>query len=298
MKYVFPIVILSIMLFSCQNQDQKKPAPDLPDKIAKTADSKEDVEIKQVFYNVPSPVEVVQIIQDAGANYNEDLLNPYINVDNYITTEDLALNLGVYGADLSYNRIFDQMQESLNYLVAIRKITDQLKIPQEEGTFAIGRFEKNLENRDSLLKVISETYANADIYLKENQRESTATLIVLGGWIEALYIATNLVDQKMPDNTIMERIAEQKYSLTTIIQLIENHSDEFVTVNEFGPKMSLLVKAFEKIKIENTPGKVETNKESKSTTIGGLSQIEVEYSNVLEIKNIITEIRNQIIGKS
>jgi len=298
MKKSLLIFFAASLHFSCGNQQQ-----DLKNESAKTATIStqeiiEEQQIKQVFYNVPSPVEMAQIIQHAGAVYNKELLNPYKNADNYITTEDLALNLGVYGADLSYNRIFDQMQESLNYLVAIRKISDQLKIPQDEGSFAINRFEENIENRDSLLKVISETYANADIYLKENERESTASLIILGGWIEALYIATHLVNEKSPDNTIMERIAEQKYSLETISKLIAIHKDDFVTINELQPKIDKLALAFEKIEIVNTTGEIQTDKKSKTTKIGGDSKINLEVSNIVEIKNIITDIRNRIVGNS
>lgn len=298
MKKVLLFVFASTILYSCNNQQQDAKNNSAQIDTTTTKEIIEEQQIKQVFYNVPSPVEMAQIIQHAGAVYNKELLNPYMNADNYITTEDLALNLGVYGADLSYNRIFDQMQESLNYLVAIRKISDQLKIPQDEGSFAINRFEENINNRDSLLKVISETYANADIYLKENQRESTASLIILGGWIEALYIATHLVNEKSPDKMIMERIAEQKYSLETISKLIVTYKDDFVTISELQPKIESLAMAFEKIDIVNTTGEIQTDKESKTTKIGGDSKINMDVSNIVEIKTIITDIRNQIVGKS
>lgn len=297
MKYIFLLLIVAF-LFSC-NESPKNNANEVS-KLAPSVDreEKEEQQIKQIFYNVPSPVEMAQIIQNAGAVYNKELLNPYSNVDNYITTEDLALNLGVYGADLSYNRIFDQMQESLNYLVAIRKISDQLKIPQDEGSFAINRFEENIENRDSLLKVISETYANADIYLKENQRESTATLIVFGGWIEALYIATNLVNQESPDIAIMQSIAEQKFSLETIIKLTNIYNDELLVIQELEPHIKDLEKAFDKIDINMSTGEVITDKSKKTTRIDGTNEINIDYTNIVEIKNIITKIRNHIIGKS
>ena len=38
----------------------------------------------------------------------------------------------------------------------------------------------------------NDTYFQAYSYLEENERGSTLALIVLGGWIESLYIMTNL----------------------------------------------------------------------------------------------------------
>lgn len=291
------IVIATLYVFvACQNTDKKSVNDTIEDTIV--IESTDVVQVKEVFYNIPSPVEMVQIIEGAGVNYNKDLLNPYSNVDNYITTEDLAMNLGIYGADLSYNRIFDQMQESLNYLVAIQKISEQLKIPQEEGSFAISRFEENIDNRDSLLIVITETYAHADMYLKENHRASTAALVVLGGWIEALYIATHLVNEENEDRAILERIAEQKYSYENILKLMQKHVDEILILNTLGEEFAALEEAFNKIDIEQKTGEVETDQESKSTKIGGTTINNVEYENIVEIKNIIFKIRNHIIGKS
>ena len=290
---LFLIISLTIGCQSITSQKEDKTGKDVADNQKNEGES-----VKMIFYNVPSPVEMVLLVQNAGAIYNKDLLNPYKNVDNYITTDDLALNLGVYGADLSYNRIFDQMQESINYLAAIRKISDDLKIPQDEGSFMLNQFEKYMNNKDSLLYIISETYANADIYLKENARESTASLVILGGWIEALFIATNLVDAENPDKNIMERIAEQKYSIQHINNLIADYREETIVLNDLYPKMKELEDSFNKISIEYEKGEVKTDANAKTTTFGGKSTITVDYSNILEIKNIITEIRKDIIGKS
>lgn len=286
-----------LLLISCQqNPKQNQELLDINENQIKKVTESEDV--KMMFYNVPSPVEMAQIIKKSNVKYNPELLNPYENVDNYTTTEDLAMNLGIYGADLSYNRMFDQMQESIKYFSAIRKISDELKIPTEEGGFTISRFEKNIDNRDSLIYIISDTYANADIYLKENQRGQTANLIVLGGWIEALYISINLISEKNPNPFIIERIAEQKFSAEHLSKLINTDNYKSQKINSIINNLSLLESTFNKLNLSYSTGEIKTDSISKSTIIEGKTNISVSYDEILEIKEIIVKIRNLIIGKS
>ena len=40
---------------------------------------------KRIFYSLPSPLETAMLIKNAGAVYNEELLNPTGNTSMYIT---------------------------------------------------------------------------------------------------------------------------------------------------------------------------------------------------------------------
>ncbi|MFH2096849.1 MAG: hypothetical protein ABIJ16_14160 [Bacteroidota bacterium] len=249
--------------------------------------------VKMIFYNVPSPIEMAKLLEESEMDYNPEILNSYDNYDKYTTNSKTALNLGVYGADLSYTRLFDQIQNSVNYLASIKKLSDGLGIPQEEGSFTVSRIEENMENRDSILLIISQTYSTADAYLKENDRGSTAALIILGGWIEALYIATHIIDEKNPDRKVLERIAEQKFSLSNLIELINSYEDE--DLDPFVPQLKELQAKFEKIEITYTKGEVITDEVNMTTTIQSQSHIEVSIDNIKEIGTIVEGIRMEII---
>ena len=78
---------------------------------------KMDEKAQNIFYSIPSPIELAQLIQRAGAKYNKNLLNSIDNVGKYESNSSKALNLGVYGADLSYTSVFDNnTMESIVYL--------------------------------------------------------------------------------------------------------------------------------------------------------------------------------------
>ncbi|MCK5823649.1 MAG: hypothetical protein KAG95_06570 [Bacteroidales bacterium] len=289
------------MIFACNSSNNNKEKTKKEKEELLLEDSfEEDSEknkVERIFYNVPSPIEMAHLTQKAGVRYNSSLLNPTDNVENYSTTTDLALNLGVYGADLSYCRLYDQIQQSIDYLSAIRTIIEELKIPQEKASISINKLENNVNNRDTLLQIISDTYGNADLYLKENNRESTAALIIFGGWIEALYISTKMLDSNNPNHEIMCRIAEQKYSLDNLIKLLSSLNDKrtesFLSV--MMPNLKNLELEFNKINISQGKYEVLTDEKTKKTSINSNMKINVSYKQIENIKNQASIIRNLII---
>jgi len=292
-KYFLALTVLFIGFSSCNNNNSADidDIDDIDDVTSLIDDTVHTKKVKKIFYNVPSPIEMANLMQKAGVEYRKDILNPITNKDNYTLIADIALNLGVYGADLSYTRMFDQIQQSVTYLSAIRTLSDALGIPQEAGSSTISKMEDNMDNRDSLLQIITDTYSSADIYLKENDRGNTATLIIVGGWVEALYIATQVSgDNKL----IYERIAEQKYALNNLIELIKTYNDE--SLEEILPKLEDLKTTFDNIDITYTRGDVKTDKNTKSTIIESKAKINISKEQINTITEKIEKIRKEIVN--
>lgn len=293
---LLPIIFLPalVIMFGCNGNQNSGNDLDLDIIDSGDVPSEHVDKVTKIFYNVPSPIEMATMMQRAGANYDVELLNPVGNIENYTTIASSALNLGIYGADLSYTRMFDQIQESVNYLSVLRKLSDRLGIPQDEGSFAVGRIEENIDNRDSLLQIISETYATADLYLKENDRGSTAALIILGGWVEALYISTNILDSVSPNPEIMNRVAEQKLSLNNLIEILNSYGED-ESIGKYLPELLDLQQSFEKITITYKSGHVVTDTVNKKTSIQSETAIEVTYDNIREIRRKVEIIRKEMI---
>ena len=91
-------------------------------------------------------------------------------------------------------------------------------------------------------------------------------------------------------------ILNKSITVTDTIRL--SYKDDIAIVDTLSANLRLLEKAFNKITISHTSGKVETDNETKSTKIGGETTININIDNVLEIKSIISDIRNYIIGNS
>ena len=228
---------------------------------------KKFLKAKRIFYSLPSPIETAKILQNAGATYNEQLLNPIENQSGYITTKDMALNLGIYTTDLSYASLFDQSQVTLNYIEVAKNLADGLNILDAIDESTIQRLEDNINNREEIIDIISETLLNSSSFLKERGLESTATIILVGGWVEGLYIATQLVgDSPIENNKIVERIVDQKLSVDFMINLLKEANDD-PDAQKVLADINDLKSTFDKIEItlgENTPV---TDPETNVTTL-------------------------------
>jgi hypothetical protein len=251
---------------------------------------------KRIFYSLPSPLETAMLIKNAGAVYNEELLNPTGNTSVYITSKSKALNLGVYSTDLSYASLFDQSQATLDYIAAAKEMADGLNILDAISEETIETLENNINNREMIIDIISETLMNSSSFLKENGLEATASVILVGGWMEGLYIATNLVDDsRLEGNKLVERIVDQKLSLDIMINLLKASAEDADAQAVLADVLALK-KVFDKIKLEQGEVTVVEDPETNVTTLKSESSIKITRDIFRELKSKVEEIRTSYIS--
>lgn len=256
--------------------------------------AEKDTKAQNVFYSIPSPIETTSLLKGAGAKYNASYLNPIENVSKYSTAAARALNLGVYGSDLSFTSIFDQTQESMLYLRCTNKLATSLGISGAFDESTTSRIEANLENRDSLLTIISDSYWNADSYLKDNGQPGVSALIIAGGWVEGLYIATQIANGTKNEE-IATRIGEQKLSLDNLVALLDSYKTSNEGVNDMYTQLSELKKIYDAIPVTASETQASTDKASGVTTIDNKSSFKLSAEQLKAISEKASQIRNKII---
>jgi hypothetical protein len=251
---------------------------------------------KRIFYSLPSPLETAMLIKNAGAEYNEALMNPTSDTSKYITSKSKALNLGIYSTDLSYASLFDQNQATLNYIDAAKQMADGLNILDAIDEATVTRLEEQINNRDAIIDIISETLMNSSSFLKENDMEGTASVILVGGWIEGLYIATNLVDENnLEGSKLVERIVDQKLSLDIMVSLLES-SPEDADAQAVLVDVKTLKTIFDKITIDQGEVTAVEDPETNVTTLKSESSIDFAPEVFVELKTKVIEIRSSYIS--
>jgi hypothetical protein len=258
------------------------------------ASTGKDTKAQNVFYSIPSPIETTSLLKGAGAKYNASYLNPIENVSKYSTAAARALNLGVYGTDLSFTSIFDQTQESMLYLRCTNKLATSLGISGAFDDKTTARIEANLENRDSLLTIISDSYWNADSYLKENGQPGVSALIIAGGWIEGLYIATQIANTTKNED-IATRIGEQKLSLDNLVALLDSYKTTNQGVNDTYNQMTELKKIYDAIPAKSSETIASTDPKAGVTTVDNKSSYKLTAEQLKAISDKSAQIRNKII---
>jgi hypothetical protein len=235
--------------------------------------SEKDTLVQNIFYSVPSPMETATLIQKTGVPYNKDYLNDVKNISKYTTTGSKALNLGVYGTDLSFTSIYDQTQESILYLKCANNLSSGLGINNAFGEETADRLDLNRNNKDSLLSIISESFWQADSYLKDNERPGTSSLIIVGGWIEAIYIATR-IEESSKNPEITTRIAEQKFTLENLVKMLKRN-DSDPTVAAVYKDLIDLKTVFDQISVVKSSSSTSKDQNTGITTIGGNNKLNI-----------------------
>jgi len=295
LKNIFTVAFIgtAIFLSSCGNGGENVIEDEIDDSINEEEMVVNNLDkAKQVFYSLPSPIETAMLMKRAGAKYNEEFLNSIENLPNYTTTKSMALNLGVYSADLSFASMFDQSQASIKYLTSTKKLAENLGILNAVEQSTVKRMEGNVNNRDSLMEIISETLMNSNSFLKENDRAEVAALILTGGWIEGLYIATKIAKSTSSNKELVNRIIDQRLSLKTLNSLLEEYKDDenIASIYEDLQKISTLYE-----QVEVTTSKIETEEvEGKSTVLKSNTQISITDEVFDNICATVDEVRNNI----
>jgi hypothetical protein len=284
---------------SCNNNESNNNSTAIDSDTTKKAEISADTKVRiektqKIFFSVPSPAETADMFKKAGLEYNKDILNPYNNVSKYSTQFAKAVNLGVYGADLSYANIFEQTQESMLYMNCAKKLADELGVSGAFDAATMERFEENINNKDSLLSLISDTYWIIDDYLKENDQEETAALIIVGGWIEGLYLGTALLNDNLDNSELIQRIAEQKYAFENLLGLLKSF-DNNPNISRILEMLKPLEDAFAQINLNEGETTATANKNGITTIGNSNTNSKIDADKILGIKNAVSQIRNQFI---
>ena len=245
-------------------------------------------------YSVPTPNELFAVIRETGVLYDGTILNSPENIEKYASKKIQALNFGVYFTDLAFASSFSENASILSYFGTIKVLSDDLGISNALDAAIYEKVEANLENddADSLLFLSNDTYFQAYSYLEENERGSTLALIVLGGWIESLYIMTNLGEYEEGSNLIA-RIGEQKLTVGNLMGFMMKYQDDsnVAEVMEELADIEQLFWSFE----EKEGDDVTTAQEGDVYVLSGGSTIMVSAEQYEELKELVAELRKEII---
>jgi hypothetical protein len=289
----FSLILAScILIFSCGSSDGDEKAEK---KIEKSIDSSNvAIGVGGKVFIIPSPIETAMLIQKSGAKYDKSLLNSSAKVNSYSTKFQKCLNLGVFGADLGYTTLYDQTQDALIYFKAMNTLATDLGLSNAFDENLIEHFQKNIGKKDSILILVSSAYRASNDFLKNNDRNEEAALIIAGGWIETLQFTINIIKIK-ENEELKRRIAEQKITLNNLISLLSSYqgSDEYA---ELLKKLNDLKSEYNKVEYKYVYVPPITDEENKITAVKSKSESTITPEILKAIGDKVTEIRGLIVA--
>ena len=291
----FCIVLLPIA-FSCKHGQREKASFTSVFSTYKSdsATSKEPTPKDEIFYGILTPVEICTIFNRLGISYNNAALNPISNRDQYLSSSKASINTGIYGVDFGYLKMFGIGQQMIDYMVTIREMSNKLGIPDSYLTEPIKRIESDISEPDTILFLMNDAYLKMEAHLREGGRESTAGLMIMGGWVEAMFISTQLVyNPQKPDPEVIQKIAQQKYTLTTLLSFLKNYYDDPVVVY-YSKKLKYLKNYFDSFDIYFKKGDLEIDTAKQVFRSTG-SKMTVTVETLNRIRDYVSKLRTEMV---
>ncbi len=287
------VLSLFMLASSCtQSTEQKNENADsqIQDKVQ--CETTQDEEHQEIFFLIPTPDELYDLIKKGELNYKSDIVSAQSNAKLYAESYAQAINLGIYSADLAYAAAFNNHQQTMEYFQTVYELSEKLGLNNVFGEDFSERIKNNLENTDSLVMISKEYYFKVTNYLETNKKSETHAIISSGGWIESLYLATQIIDKFDVKNEAIQRIAEQRLVLENIIKLLETFKN--------NPKVVKLKIELKKLKmvfsqIEVNKKKVTAKHVGDKIVIGGGEENIISKENFDDIKEKITTLRQAIV---
>ena len=239
--------LLSIILVSCDgNSEDLKNAEsgETLDSISAGIDSATISTDDVVSYNLPSALQIAYVFKKSGATFVPALLNDKANANRYNTSNyKRAVNFGIYSADLAYCLFNKKYQESKEYLKACKDMGSYLGLNQAfESDNMAQRFDKNIANEDSVIKIVSNVQLKTDVMFEQNKQKHITVIAFTGAWAESMYIASETYN-KDKNKKVLSSLLEQLLLSETIIKALRSyHASE--------KEMTTLIAAVEKINLE------------------------------------------------
>ena len=299
---LFIIPLLAMLIVACVEESSKS-GTDSNEKGKEFTDKKINDSIekqKTIITNdnrvsmVPTPNELFDIIKEVNITYNEQVLNSPDNKDNYTDKKTQSLNFGIYTADLAFATSFGNPTESAKYFIVIKDMGDRLNINNALDQTVFDEIDKSINenNNDELFNLSDSAYYDAYTYLKVNERGPSLALIVLGGWVESLYIMTQLGDYKK-GSVLLSRIVDQKYTLENLYEFMEEYESD-IDVMEMMATLQPIDEVF--LNLEESVGDEFSNSNEKDVNLmDGGSDFLMTEDQYDHLKSAVNELRTKIV---
>ena len=201
-------------------------------------------QIESNVYPLPTSAEVIKMLTDLEVGYIIGISNPVENSKKYFSSSTRAINLGVFGADLSYATLYNMQQEVINYLDAIRSLSNELNMSKIYNEDLYNKIKQNFDNRDELVKILTSAFNDTYAYLSENDQQPLALLVVGGAWVEGMYLTTHVSEAAYQVAGISKVLLEQKKSFELFLEITKPYLND-PSVGDFVKLLDPVKKVYE-----------------------------------------------------
>ncbi len=224
---VIPLITISLAFVSCggnSETEKNNEGSGNSDSILVADTVSVSMDDNEVSYNLPSALQIAYVFKKSGASFVPSLLNDKASTNKYNTSNyKRAVNFGIYSADLAYCLFNKKYQDSKEYLKACKDMGASLGLNSAfESDNMAQRFDKNISNEDSVIKIVSSVQLKTDVMFEQNKQKHITVIAFTGAWTESMYIALE-VYAKDKNKKVLASLLEQLLLSETVIKALKSH---------------------------------------------------------------------------
>ncbi len=282
-KILKPIAILSILattVVGCGGEGTEKKTDVTPEADSTAVEDQMfgmDV-MSSNNYQVPSPNELFLIIKNSELEYKEGIVTS--GAANYNSSKAQALNFGRLTADIAYSASYEKFQESIDNFENLRKLAGELGISYVFDELMVNRVKNNMDNADSLEMISNNSYINIVNLMEESGESVNLSIISAGGFVESIYILSELIGEYEEGSEVIQRLADQKLVMENILDYLNQHSDE-AKVAEVVSELKPIADVFLNLK-EGEAAATKSERDGKMVLSGGKIEMSKEEFDALK----------------
>ncbi len=215
------VLILTVAgTYSCKNRGESKKMKDINPVEINVLEKK----IEENVYPLPSSAEVIKKLTDMDLGYIIGSTNPPANVRKYVESYNRSVNIGVYGADLSYATLYNMQQDVIDYMSAIRELALEQNLSKIYDESLYDKIKANFDSRDTLVAVLTGAFDRTYAYMVDAGQANLALLMVGGAWVEGMYLTLAVSESGGHLSGFETVLLEQKSSFELFEEIARPHN--------------------------------------------------------------------------
>jgi hypothetical protein len=241
---ILPILMISFIFLTSCNSCKNRSAENQQKIAEKQQVDTIETQIEKNVYPLPTSAQIIKMLTDLEVGYIIGISNPVGNVKKYFIQTKRAINMGVYGADLSYATLYNMQQNVIDYLEAIRSLANELNMSKIYNAALYDSIKKNYDNRDELVNILTNAFNDTYVYLADNDQQPLALLVVGGAWVEGMYLTTHVSEAAYQVAGISGVLLEQKKSFETFLEITQPYAND-PSVSDFVKNLDPIKKVYD-----------------------------------------------------
>jgi len=221
-KVLVSVLFLSILSNGCADADKA-------DNFANASTLNSYIfneEIKLIRSQILESSHLNMLIKEQGVPFDITLLNFPGNAKNYMNSQEMATNIGVFVSDLNYLFAYEKDESRKTYLDAIYYLAEQLDV---DNAFDKNKFDVLLSDvfldREEKIQFLENLVKEAEEKINTDARAQLVALIVSGSWTEGMFINFSLAVKSWPNEVIANEMWVHLESYERIMKILDYFKD-------------------------------------------------------------------------